>query len=177
MSSIPTGFTSVDLSQGGVVAYAGSVAGVEGGPVLDAAEGYMDQVIDQFNDLNAITVTATEKFFPLYRGVKAWTLDHLDLFLDVPTDTPVMTVTFYKQSVGDQEADIVSGDKIGAALTFNSATQDAYHEIAVEMANLSEQDRRFERGETLVVGFDLSSGSSLAITEVTTALLGRTRMI
>lgn len=174
---LPTGFTSIDLQQGDRTAFSGPVSGVEGGAVIEPLQ-YPDTCIESSWYRATEGFTTTEEFYHIYASVKPWTLDWIDIQMEVPTDTPVLSLRFYKRSVGDSNSDIVAGDAIGAAITFDTAVagERGTQVIRCNLSNLKETVRRFEPGEVLVAGFDLDTGT-LTITEINITILGRTRQI
>ena len=171
---LPTGYTAIfDLQQGARNAFTGSIAGVEGGAIVEPLYT-PDEVVTGHWYRATEAFSTTEEFYRLDRKFKAWTLDWVDLQMVIPTDTNTLSVALYKVSVGDANADIVSGDRIGAAITFltSSAAQRGTQIVRLAMHNLKEIVRRFEPGETLAIGFDLNS-STLTVTEIEVSWLGR----
>jgi len=171
---LPTGYTSIDLSQGGRTAYSGAVSGTEQGVVVEPLY-YPDSEVSGQWYRRTEAFSDTEEFYALERKMRAWTLDWIDLKMVVPTGSAVVSVGFYKKDVGDQDSDIVSGDRLGELITFNTATagERGVQNIRLSCYNLSDLVRRFEPGQSLVVGFDLSTGT-LSLTEIEISWLGRT---
>lgn len=179
---LPTGFTSIDLQQGGTTAFSGLVSGVEGGPVIEPLQ-YMDHPVYGTENIESdVFGSAADIYHNLHSHFKPWTLDWIDIRLQIPSSpTPTgntFTIGFFKQSVGDDKGDIVVGDRIGAEITIDPTVggNQALHSIRCNLSNLSEAARRFEPGETLTVAFGYND-TTMTVTEIQISWLGRTRTV
>ena len=175
MADLPSGYGNRDLSQGGTTEYAGALPDVEAGTVLDVVEGYTDSdvcEIASFGDLNSLT---TAQGVVVAQQFREWTLDHLDFsFDDIVTDVRTVTITVYRVPVGTKYADLSSDERIGAACTFvTSAFNGDGQRLSLQLHNLSEQARRFGRGEQLYVTIGANGSQDLGVTTV--ACQGRQR--
>ena len=178
MSTLPDGYTSRDLQQGGTNEYNGAVAGVEAGVVLDVQESYPDDTVHalgSFGDLTALGTTA--QGVVLHHTFREWTLDHLDLGFDnVATASRTVEINVYKIPAGTKIADVGATEQIGAEVTFSTSTVSGDGvRVGIELYNLSEQDRRFERGDILYVTLNVTS-STADLGETWAAALGRERI-